>query len=83
MKKILKYITLLIVTVMCASCEEKIDGNTLIVVSEREYGARTESKSLYTITYKSLNYNNGLTIYVVSDSKDFEVGDKVKLVKVE
>lgn len=68
---------------MCASCEEKIDGDTLIVVSEREYGERSDSKSLYTITYESLNINNGLTIYVVSDSKDFEVGDKVKLVKVE
>ena len=83
MKKILKYITLLMVTVMCASCGEKIDGDTLIVVSESEYGERTNSKSLYTIKYKSLNINNGLTIYVVSDSKDFEVGDKVKLVKVE
>lgn len=40
MKKILKYITLLIVTVMCASCEEAIDGDTLIVISEREYGDR-------------------------------------------
>ena len=69
---------------MCSSCiEEKIDGDTLFVISECEYGARTESKSLYTITYKSLNYNNGLRIYIVSDSKDFEVGDKVKLVKVE
>ena len=68
---------------MCASCEEKIDGDTLIVISEREYGERSESKSLYTITYESLNINNGLTIYIVSDSKDFEVGDKVKLVKVE
>ena len=84
MKKILKYITLLIVTVMCSSCiKEKIDGDTLIVISEREYGDRSDSKSLYTITYESLNINNGLTIYVVSDSKDFEVGDKVKLVKVE
>ena len=83
MKKILKYITLLMITVMCSSCEEKIDGDTLIVISEREYGARTESKSLYTITYESLNINNGLTMYIVSDSKNFEVGDKVKLVKVE
>lgn len=83
MKKILKYITLLLVTVMCSSCKEKIDGDTLIVISEREYGERTDSKSLYTITYESLNVNNGLKIYVVSDSKDFEVGDKIKLVKVE
>lgn len=83
MKKILKYITLLIVTVMCASCEEKIDGDTLIVISEREYGERSDAKSLYTITYESLNINNGLTMYIVSDSKNFEVGDKVKLVKVE
>lgn len=83
MKKILKYITLLIVTVMCYSCEEKIDGDTLIVISEREYGERSDAKSLYTITYESLNINSGLTMYIVSDSKDFEVGDKVKLVKVE
>ena len=83
MKKILKDIALLMVTFMCSSCKETIDGNTLIVISEREYGARTKSKSLYTITYTSLSTNNGLTIYVVSDSKDFEVGDKVKLVKVE
>lgn len=83
MKKILKYITLLMLTLVCSSCEEKIDGDTLIVICEHEYGARTESKSLYTITYESLNYNNGLILYIVSDSKDFEVGDKVKLVKVE
>ena len=83
MKKILKYITLLIVTVMCSSCKGVINGDTLIVIGEREYGTRIDSKSLYTITYKSLNVNNGFTIYVVSDSKDFEVGDKVKLVKAE
>ena len=83
MKKILKYITLLMLTFVCSSCEEKIDGNTLIVISEREYGERADSKSLYTITYESLNFNNGLTFYIVSDSKDFEVGDKVKLIKVE
>lgn len=72
------------VTVMCASCvEEKIDGDTLIVISERKYGDRNESKSLYAIKYKSLNVNNGLTMFIVSDSKDFEVGDKVKLIKVE
>lgn len=83
MKKNLKYIMLLIVTVMCASCNENINGSTLIVVGECEYGKRSDSKSLYTITYESLNFNNGTTIYVVSDSKDFEVGDKVKLVKAE
>ena len=83
MKKILKYITLLVVTVMCSSCEEKIDGDTLIIISEREYGERSDAKSLYTITYESLNINNGLKLYIVSDSKDFEVGDKVKLVKME
>ena len=72
------------VTVMCSSCvEENIDGDTLIVISERKYGDRSESKSLYVITYESLNISNGLKMYIVSDSKDFEVGDKVKLVKVE
>ena len=83
MKKILKYITLLMLTLVCSSCKENIDGDTLIVIGERKYGDRNDSKSLYTITYETVNINNGLTIYVVSDSKDFEVGDKVKLVKVE
>lgn len=71
------------VAFVCSSCKERIDGDTLIVIGEREYGLRIDSKSLYTITYESLNVNNGLRIYVVSDSKDFEVGDKVKLVKIE
>lgn len=70
-------------TFACSSCKENIDGDTLIVVGECKYGNRNDSKSLYTITYKTVNVNNGLTIYVVSDSKDFEVGDKVKLVKIE
>ena len=83
MKKILKYITLLMLTLVCSSCKENIDGDTLIVTGERKYGDRNDTKSLYTITYETLSVANGLTIYVVSDSKDFEVGDRVKLVKVE
>ena len=83
MKRILICIATLIVAFMCSSCNENIDGDTLIVIGECEYGERIQSKSLYTITYESLSVGNGLTIYVVSDSRDFEVGDKVKLVKVE
>lgn len=83
MKKILKCIALLMVTFVCSSCKENIDGDTLIVIGERQYGESVQSKSLYTITYKSLSVNNGLKFYIVADSRDFEVGDKVKLVKDE
>ena len=82
--KNLKYIILLMVTVICASCDydEHIDDNTMIVTSERNYSNSTD-KSLFRIEYKSLNANNGLDIYIVSDKDAFEVGDRVKLVKVE
>lgn len=82
--KILKYIILLMVTLICSSCDydEYIDENTMVVTSERNYSNSTD-KSLFRIEYKSLNANNGLDIYIVSDKDAFEVGDRVKLVKVE
>ena len=82
--KVLKYIILLIVSLICASCDydEYIDGDTMIVTSETKY-LDTIDKSLFRIKYKSLYRNNGLDIYIVSDKDAFEVGDKVKLVKEE
>lgn len=82
--KVLKYIILLIVTLICASCDydEHIDENTMIVTRESKY-LNTVDKSLFRIKYKSLNGNYGLDIYIVSDKDAFEVGDRVKLVKVE
>lgn len=84
MKKILKYITLLLVTVMCASCDydEPIDENTMVVTSERTYRGTTD-KSLFKIEYKSISGGGGWDIYIVSNKDAFEVGDRVKLVKVE
>ena len=87
MKKILKYITLLMVTVMCASCNENnfpIKGNTLVVTNEY---AIDESLSLYTLKYedtraKGLGEPTSI-IRMKYDRKAFEVGDTVKLVKNE
>ena len=70
------------VTLICTSCDEYIDENTMIVTEESKY-LDTVDKSLFRIKYKSLNINNGLDIYIVSDKDSFEVGDRVKLVKVE
>ena len=84
--KILKYIILLLTTLVCASCDfdEYIDMNTMVVVSEQEYENKNfPGASIFRIKYGSLNNNNGLDIYVVTNKDAFEVGDRVKLVKVE
>jgi len=92
MKNILKYIIVLMTALICVSCvNEQIDNETMVVVGEEKYytpinrpsNIIDESKSLYTIKYKSRNINAGLTIYVVADADDFEVGDKVKLIKIK
>lgn len=82
--KVLKYIILLMVTLICASCDydEPIDENTMVVTSERNYCGTTD-KSLFKIEYKSIRGGGGWDIYIVSDKDAFEVGDRVKLVKVE
>lgn len=84
--KILKHIIILITTFVCVSCDfdEHIDMNTMVVVSEEEYKINNmHDTSVFRIKYKSLNHNNGLDIYVVTDKDAFEVGDRVKLIKVE
>lgn len=84
--KILKYIVILITTFVCASCDfdERIDMNTMVVVSEEEYKNKNmHDTSIFRIKYNSLNVNNGLDIYVVTNKDAFEVGDRVKLIKIE
>lgn len=82
--KILKYIVILIITFVCVSCNEHIRMDTMTITSEQTYRLIDKSDlSLYEIKYKTSNINNGLTIYVVAESNLFEVGDKVKFVKVE
>ena len=84
--KILKYIILLLATLVCVACDfdEDIDMTTMVVVSEKEYNINNmHNMSIFRIRYTSLNHNNGLDIYVVTDRDAFEVGDKVKLIKVE
>lgn len=87
MKKILKYVTLLVVTVMCASCGDNsypINGNTLVVTNEY---AMDENLSLYTLKYEDTRAS-GLgeptsIIRMKYDRKAFEVGDTIKLVKIK
>lgn len=75
------------VTVMCASCNENnrpIKGNTLVVTNEY---AIDENLSLYTLEYEDTRAD-GLgeptsIIRMKYDRKAFEVGDTVKLVKIE
>lgn len=84
--KILKYIILLLAALACVSCDldEHIDMNTMVVIGEKEYKNNgIHDTSLFIITYESLNYNNGLDIYVITNKDAFEVGDRVKLVKAD
>lgn len=87
MKKILKYITLLMVSFMCVSCNENhfpMKGNTLVVTNEY---AIDENFSQYTLKYKDTRAK-GLgeptsIIRMTYDRKAFEVGDTIKLVKID
>ena len=82
--KVLKYIILLMVTLICTSCDydEHIDENTMVVTREFKY-SDTDDKSLFRIEYNSVHGGGGWDIYIVSDKDAFEVGDRVKLVKAE
>lgn len=72
---------------MCASCGDNsypINGNTLVVTNEY---AMDENLSLYTLKYEDTRAS-GLgeptsIIRMKYDRKAFEVGDTIKLVKVE
>lgn len=87
MKKILICVIILIASFMCTSCNENgypIDGNTLVITNEY---AMDENLSLYTLKYEDTRAS-GLgeptsIIRMMYDRNAFEVGDTLKLVKVE
>lgn len=75
------------VTVMCASCEDvgyPIKGNTFVVTNEYAIDGNI---SLYTLKYEDTRADGlGKPISIIRmkyDRKAFEVGDTIKLVKVE
>lgn len=89
MKRILICIATLVVAFMCASCKNldfSMRGDTFTVIAEEKYGV-IDSLSLYTLIYKD-NRMDGTgkpisEFYVIMNKNEFEVGDKVKLVKAE
>ena len=87
MKKVLICIVTIVVAFMCTSCGEShypIDGNILVVTNEY---AMDENLSLYTLKYEDTRANvpgePTSIIRMKYDRNAFEVGDTVKLVKVE
>ena len=88
MKRILIYIATLVVAFMCSSCcfEYAMKGDTFTVIKEEKYDD-IDNLSLYTLRYED-NRMTGMgeptsELYVIMNKNVFEVGDKVKLVKVE
>ena len=89
MKRILICIATLVVAFMCASCRDldfAMRGDTFTVIAEEKYGV-IDSLSRYTLIYKdnrmSGTGNPTSQLHVIMIKNAFEVGDKVKLVKVE
>lgn len=86
MKRFLLCIATLVVAFMCTSCGEySMKGDTFTVVKEENFG--NDTLSLYTLEYKDNRLSGTGTptseLEVIMNKKAFEVGDKVKLVKVE
>ncbi len=87
MKRILVCIATLVVAFMCTSCGEfSMKGDTFTVIKEVKYDD-IDSLSLYTLRYED-DRMNGMgepisELDVIMNKNAFEVGDKVKLVKVE
>lgn len=75
------------VTVMCSSCGDyAMKSDTFTVIKEEEYDT-IDSLSLYTLRYED-NRIDGTgepisELDVIMNKNAFEVGDKVKLIKVE
>ena len=88
MNRILICIATLVVAFMCASCRDldfSMRGDTFTVIAEEKWCY--DSLSLYTLIYKD-NRMDGTgkpisEFYVIMNKNEFEVGDKVKLVKAE
>lgn len=88
MKRILICIATMVVAFMCVSCGKvnyTMRGDTFTVIAEEKYGD-IDSLSLYILRYKDNRMSGGKPIsefYVIMNKNEFEVGDKVKLVKAE
>lgn len=87
MKRILIYIAIIVVTFICTSCNKTgypIDGNTLVIINEYYID---ENISVYTLQYEDTRaHGPGEPTSIIRmkyDRNAFEVGDTVKLVKVE
>lgn len=87
MKRILIYIATIVVTFICTSCNKTgypIDGNTLVIINEYYID---ENISVYTLQYEYTGAQGpgepSSIIRMKYDRNAFEVGDTVKLVKVE
>ena len=87
MKNILKYIVLILAVTVLASCANHytMRGDTFTVVEESVY--RTDSLSKYILEYKD-NRMDGTgepisELEVICHKDAFDVGDKVKLIKIE
>ena len=87
MKTILKYIVLILVISTLASCTTHytMRGDTFTVVSESTY--KPDSLSKYVLKYKDNRMSGSRDpiseLEVILHRDAFEVGDKVKLVKIE
>jgi hypothetical protein len=89
MKRILICIATLVVAFMCISCGDinyTMRGDTFTVIAEEKYGD-IDSLSLYILRYKDNRMGETgeptSDFYVIMNKNAFEVGNKVKLVKVE
>ena len=81
MKNILKYIIILMTALMSVSCAYDVDNNDMTVIGETSYELDS-NKTIYTIqTFDDVGVET--LLYVLSERDDFEVGDKVKLIRKE
>ena len=93
MKKIIKNICILSIFICCTSCsadsEHTIRENSLTVVGEDIYkGSKyKDDLSIYTLQYNNCvpsGWGSQQTkIFLIFDRNAFEVGDKLKIIKVE
>lgn len=82
MKKILKFISLIIVLLISTSCAYNANNDHFIVTRETSYG--TGKNVIYVYNIQSINEFGIFQYYSVrAEADEFEVGDTVKLVKVK
>ena len=81
MKRILKFISLIIVLLISTSCAYQADNDHFIVTRETSYGSG--NCLIYVYNIQSVNEFGTVRYYSVrAEADEFEVGDTVKFVKV-